>query len=117
MKLKSLSTWSVVALLAATAACTKSSPTRPSETELATATESTTDASSGTTFTSPIAQTPANNAKFAFTEQPITLTVKNAVSTGSSTLTYSFQVATDGAFTKVAYAKDGVAAGSGTTSL
>jgi hypothetical protein len=117
MKLKSLSTWSVVALLAATAACTKSSPTRPSETELATATESTTDASSGTTFTSPIAQTPANNAKFAFTEQPITLTVKNAVSTGSSTLTYSFQVATDGAFTKVVYAKDGVAAGSGTTSL
>src|SRR5919199_419437 len=117
MKLKFASTWSLAALVAVTTACTKNSPTRPSESELPSATESSTDASSGVTVTAPAPVTPAAGVKIAFAEQPLTLTVKNAASTSSSPLTYTFQVATDGNFGNVVYSKDGVTAGAGQTSL
>ena len=57
------------------------------------------------------------NQQFKYAEQPLTLTVKNAVSTGTTALTYSFEVATDAAFANKVYSKDGVAEGSGQTSL
>lgn len=114
-----LSFWSVFALIALAGACTKNSPSRP--TESATAAEQTgsvTDAKSGVTLTTPTLVSPAAGANVRFAEQPLVLTVKNAVSTGSSGLTYTFQVASDTAFASVVFGRDGVAeSASGTTSV
>jgi hypothetical protein len=60
---------------------------------------------------------PAVNQQFKYSEQPLTLTVKNAVSTGTTARTYTFEVATDAAFANKVYSKDGVAEGATNTSL
>lgn len=118
MKLKSFGIWSALALLVATTACQKTSPTRPSDGGASGQTASVTDATTGVTLTSPSLVTPTVNQQFKYAEQPITLTVGNAVSTGTTPLTYLFEVATDGAFANKVYAKDGVASGaSGQTAL
>ena len=111
MNLKSLGTWSALALLLATAACTKTSPTRPSDLASSAQSESVTDATTGVTLTSPQLTTPTLNQQFKNVEQPVTLTIKNAVTTGTTALTYGFEVATDVGFTKKVYNKEGVAAG------
>jgi hypothetical protein len=118
MELKSLRTWgALIALLGLTTSCTTSSPTRPSDSSTAGTTAVTVDAVTGVTMTSPTAISPAVNQQFKYGDQPLTLTVKNAVSTGRTARTYSFEVATDAAFGNRVYAKDGVAEGSGQTSL
>jgi hypothetical protein len=117
MKLKSFGNWSALALFAVTTACTQASPTRPSDGTASGATASVTDAVTGVPLTSPSLITPAVNQQFKNVEQPVTLTIKNAVTTGSAVLTYSFEVATDAAFASKVYTKDGVAAGNGTTGL
>src|SRR6478609_6402658 len=117
MKVNSIRLWSALALLVVATACTKASPTRPSEGTASGQTTSVTDAVTGVTLTSPTAVTPTANQQFRNAEQPITLTVKNAVTSGTTPLTYTFEVATDAAFASKVYTKDGVAAGSGTTSL
>src|SRR5229473_7270021 len=117
MKQKSLSIWSALALLIATPACQKSSPTRPSEAGSTAQTTSVTDATTGITLTSPQLLTPTVNQQFKNVEQPVTLTVKNAVTTGTTALTYTFEVATDGTFANRVYTKDNVAEGSGQTAL
>src|SRR3954471_1931243 len=117
MKLRTLGIWSAFALFAVTLACTKESPTRPSETTASSATASVTDATTGVTLTSPSPVTPAANQQFKNVEQPITLTVKNAVTSGSTPLTYTFEVASDAAFGTKVFSKDGVPPGSGTTAL
>src|SRR5258708_17704125 len=77
-----------------------------------------TDASSGITITTPLLVSPTANQQFKFAEQPLTLTVKNAVQTGSGVLTYGFDVATDAAFASKVCSKDGIAEGAnGQTSL
>jgi hypothetical protein len=86
----------VLCLLVGVAAC--SSPSKPS-----------------VTLTSPQLVAPAMGAQIANSAQPVTLTIQNATTTGSSPLTYTFDVATDQAFTNVVYTKSGVAAGSGGT--
>jgi hypothetical protein len=61
---------------------------------------------------------PSNLAQFTNVSQPVTLTITNGVATGSSTVTYTFEVATDAAFTNKVYTKSGVPAGAnGQTSL
>jgi len=118
MKLKSLAIWSALALLVATTtACQKTSPARPSDDGGSGTSSAVTDAVTGVTLTSPTLLTPTVNQQFKFTDQPITLTVKNAVTTGKTPLTYLFEVATDAAFASKVYSKDGVAEGSGQTSL
>jgi hypothetical protein len=117
MKVKSFGIWSALALLAFTTACTKASPTRPSDVSAAGQTAAVTDAVTGVTLTSPTLVSPSANQQFKFAEQPITLTVANAVSTGTTPLTYTFEVASDAAFASKVYSKDGVAAGSAQTSL
>ena len=115
---KCVTVWSVIALLAGTSACTKSSPTRPAEiTAPESATSSVTDAKSGVSLTTPVPLTPTSNAAIPFADQPMTLTVRNAVSTGSSARTYSFQVASDAGFGNVVFSRDGVAEGAGQTSV
>ena len=117
MKLKSFGIWSALALLVATTACTKSSPARPSDGTASGTSASVTDATTGVTLTSPTAVTPAVNQQFKNIEQPITLTIRNAVTSGTTALTYTFEVASDAAFATKVYSKDGIAAGSGTTAL
>src|SRR3954467_693278 len=98
MKQKSLLIWSALALLVATTACTKASPTRPSDGSASGQTASVTDAVTGVTLTTPSLVTPTVNQLFKNVEQPITLTIKNAVTSGTTALTYTFEVATDVAF-------------------
>lgn len=69
-------------------------------------------------FTSPLASQPANGASYKFTDQPVTLTVTNAVQTGQASVTYSVEVATDPGFANKVYTKDAIAqASASTTSL
>jgi hypothetical protein len=105
-------------MLAVTVGCEKASPTRPSEVNGASvAPESVTDARTGATIVAPRPAAPANNAQIAYGQQPIALSVTNAVSTGASALTYTFEVAGDAAFARKVYTKENVAAGAnGTTS-
>ncbi len=122
---KCLCVWSACALLVAASACTKSSPARPSDASVASDAASAVSGTSaagdlkaaGVTLTTPQPVAPVAGARLKFADQPLTLTVRNAVSTGSSPLTYSFQVATDAGFGSVVFSKDGVAEGSGQTSL
>src|SRR5262249_22982379 len=95
----------------------KSNPTRPTNVEVPADTATVTDAVTGITLTTPQLTSPNNGAEFKFIEQPLTLSVKNAVSTGSTPLTYTFHVSGYAAFVTKAFARDGVAEGSGTTSL
>ncbi len=69
------------------------------------------------TLTMPQAMTPSNGTTVKWTAQPITLTVQNAVTTGSGPLTYTFDVASDVAFATIVASKPNVAAGSGSTSV
>ena len=117
MKLKSFGIWSALALLAFTTACTKASPTRPTDGTASGQTASVTDAVTGVTLTSPALVTPTVNQQFKNVEQPVTLTIRNAVTSGTTALTYSFEVASDAAFATKVYTKDGVTAGAGTTAL
>jgi hypothetical protein len=118
MTLKSFAIWSALAGLVATAACEKS-PARPStvvESPAATTT-SVTDARTGVTMTSPAPSSPADNAQIKFASQPITLTVTNGVTTGSTPLTYTFEVATDNGFATIVQTKSNVTQGTGQTSV
>ena len=119
MRLKSLTVWSALAILATTAACEKASPTRPSGVDTASAAaESVTDARTGATIVAARPSAPATGAQIAYAQQPITLTVANGVTTGSVPLTYTFEVATDAAFAQKTYTKANVAAGgNGSTAL
>ncbi len=117
MNLKTLSLWSALALLVATAACQKSSPTRPSDLASSAQTESVTDAVTGVTLTTPQLTTPTLNQQFKNSEQPLTLTIRNAVTTGTTALTYTFEVATDAGFASKVYSKSGVAGGSNNSTV
>jgi hypothetical protein len=118
MKLKVVSVWSALALLAATTACEKKSPTAPSTPQTASSqTASVTDAATGITLTSPAPLTPADGQQIKFTDQPIKLIVNKAFSTGSRALTYTFEVSSDAGFGTIASSRSGVAAdGSGQVS-
>ena len=117
MKLKSVGVSTALALAVAVSACQKSSPTRPTDAASEASTEVVVDAKAGVTITAPQLVTPTDGQRFRFGDQGLTLTVKNAAATGSSTLTYTFQVASDAAFGSVVFSKDGVAEGNGQTSL
>ncbi|MCU1384387.1 MAG: hypothetical protein JWL71_3084 [Acidobacteria bacterium] len=116
MKQKCLFSWSALALLVTTG-CTQASPTRPSAVSATGTTAVVIDAVTGVTLTVPSPVTPTVNQQFNYAEQPLTLTVKNAVSTGTTALTYGFEVASDATFANKVYAKDGIPEGSGRTSV
>lgn len=118
MRLKSLTVWSALAILASTTACQKASPTRPSGVDsTSSAIESVTDARTGATIVAARPASPAAGAQIPYAQQPITLAVSNGATTGSTALTYTFEVARDAAFGSMAYSKGGVAAGASATSL
>jgi hypothetical protein len=60
---------------------------------------------------------PQDGAQVGNAAQPVTLVVQNATVTGSSVLTYTFEVATDSAFTAKVQSRTAVTQGSGQTSL
>jgi hypothetical protein len=66
-------------------------------------------------FTSPLAALPANGTTYKFKDQPVSLTIGNAVRTSPATVTYMVEVATDTAFANKVYTKEGVAEGTGTS--
>ena len=98
----------------AAAACSKSNaPTQPTATAATTAVA---DATASVTV--PRALSPAAGATIRNVDQPVTLTVANAVLTQSAAATYTFEVSTDSSFASKTYAKSGVPAGAaGQTSL
>jgi hypothetical protein len=112
MNLKSVRLLTAIVCLVAAGACEKKAPTAPATTSASSAeTASVTDVKLGITLTAPVAVSPANNQQIRFSDQPIKLVVTSAVSTGSNSLTYTFEVANDAAFTSIAATKSGTAAG------
>lgn len=96
----------VIAGAAAATACTSSTPSSPSGSSDTTA-----------SVTAPRPTQPSANAQVRFADQPVTLTVQNAVVTQGSGTTYSFEVATDSGFSTKVQTKDNVAEGGGQTSV
>jgi hypothetical protein len=85
------------AALSTVLACGTSNPTRPS-----------------TSFTAPISNGPANGTNFNFNQQPITLTIVNAVHTGPAP-TYNVDVASNADFSNVVFSQQGIPEGAGGT--
>jgi hypothetical protein len=121
---KILIVWSTAVLIASAVACSQQTPAPSASAAAATVAagastaRSVTDDLSGVTLTSPTLSTPNAGQSFKFTEQPLTLVVKNAITTGTAALTYTFQVATDAGFASLAFSQDGIAQGAnGSTSV
>lgn len=125
MNLKTLTVVSALTFLVVATAC-EQSPTRPSTADAGTArpaasvTDATSvaDAKASVSLTAPTPVSPADNALVRFADQPVKLVVGNGVTTGSTALTYTFEVASDSGFASKVYTKDGVSeGGDGQTSL
>jgi hypothetical protein len=71
----------------------------------------------GVTISPPSVVTPSANAQISISDQPITLTVKNATTNGVRPLSYEFQVSTDSSFGSQLFAKTGIPPGSAQTSI
>lgn len=71
----------------------------------------------GVNITAPTPVQPNPNAQLAVDQQPVTLMVDNATTTGVRPLTYTFEVATDADFTNKVFSRGDVAPGEGRTSL
>jgi hypothetical protein len=65
------------------------------------------------TFTAPVSVGPTDHARFRNLDQPVTLSVQNAVVTQAGTTTYTFEVATDVSFSTRVQTKDNVPEGAG----
>jgi len=105
--MKRMLLWSAVAAAAlSAAACASSTPSQPSGSAAATG-----GANATPSIAAPRPVSPANNAAIRFGDQPLTLTVVNAVTTGSSSVTYTFEVASDAAFANRVQTFDNVAQG------
>jgi hypothetical protein len=73
--------------------------------------------STTSSFTVPVSILPVDRARFRNLDQPVTLSVQNAVTTQAGTTTYTFEIATDAAFSTKVQTKDNVAEGTGQTSI
>jgi hypothetical protein len=72
----------------------------------------------GVNITQPRLMTPAQSARIAVDQQPITLAVQNSTSNGVRPLTYVFEVATDINFTNKVFVREGIQPGdNGQTTL
>jgi hypothetical protein len=122
MKSKSVFVTGALLLLVVTAACEKTSPAAPTTSSAASAAtlssgeSPVTIASTGVTLGAATLVAPVPNRQFKFNEQPVTLIVNNGLTTGTTPLTYMFEVATDTGFTSKAFTR-GVAQGTGQTSV
>lgn len=71
----------------------------------------------GVAISAPTPQSPSAGSQIAVDDQPITLKVQNATTTGVRPLSYTFQVASDSDFKQVLFAKTGVTPGDGETTV
>ena len=72
----------------------------------------------GVGITAPQMVLPSGGQRIAFDQQPVTLTIGNATTTGVRPLSYRFDLAADAGFTNILFSREGVEAGaSGQTSL
>src|SRR6185295_9443448 len=109
MTKRSLKLVSALALLVVATGCQKPAPTTPSSTStVSIESASATDAKTGITLTSPAAVSPTDGQQVKFSDQPIKLVVNKATTTGTTALTYTFEVATDASFATIAASKGGV---------
>src|SRR5438093_3664285 len=98
-------------VLAAALAAGCESSSNPS---VPTGSAATPDAANATpSIVAPRPLSPANNALVRNAEQPITLSVFNAISTAGSGVTYTFEVASDAAFASRVQTFDNIAEGAG----
>lgn len=67
------------------------------------------------TVTTPVLTTPANGATISNAAQPLTLTVANGLVTSGASASYSFEVATDAAFTSVTTTRESEQGSNGQT--
>src|SRR6266849_7348779 len=105
--------WLMLAASAAAAGCTSSNPSRPSAAAPVANVENST-----ASIAAPRPLTPANNAQIRNADQPVTLTALNAITTATSAVTYTFEVASDAAFASRVQTWDNVAeGGAGQTSV
>jgi len=112
MTLKSIKIVTALALLVVAAGCEKQAPTTPSSTSaVSIESASVTDAKTGITLTSPAAVSPTDGQQLKFSDQPIKLVVNKATTTGTTALTYTFEVATDAGFANIVATKGGTDAG------
>jgi hypothetical protein len=101
MSVKIVTVWSVLAIT--TLACGTSNPTAPTSSGV----------SKSASFVSPQTATPAADSQIPYRTQPITVSVANGASTASGTPTYTFEVATDAAFSNIVFSNANVPQGSG----
>jgi hypothetical protein len=71
----------------------------------------------GVQITTPKMVDPSGGTKIPVGNQPITLTVENATTNGVRPLTYTFDLATDSAFSNKVFTRNGIAPGNGRTSV
>jgi hypothetical protein len=88
---------SVVLTVLGATACSGTNPAQPSTSSI----------------TAPVSVLPTDRARFRNLDQPVLLSVQNAVITQAGTTTYTFEVATDSAFSAKVQTKDNVAEGTG----
>jgi hypothetical protein len=96
-----------VAASAAAIGCTSSTPSQPSATAPVAVVNTT------ASIAAPRPLTPANGAQIRNADQPVTLIALNAITTASSAVTYTFEVASDAAFANRVQTWDNVAEGGG----
>ena len=71
----------------------------------------------GVTISAPVLVSPAQGFKFKESEQPISLIIQNATTSGVRALTYTFEVASDSGFGTKVFSRSNVAPGDGRTSV
>ena len=71
----------------------------------------------GVNITAPAPVLPNSGARVTVEDQPVTLTVQNAATSGVRPLSYSFEIATDTGFSSKVFSREGIAPGEGKTSL
>lgn len=111
MRVRILGPAAAVACTAFLAACgsTSSNPAQPSGGSSST---SSSTASLTSSIVAPRPVSPTNASLIRNADQPVVLTVANGLVTGGAAATYTFEVATDQAFSSKVQVKDGVSEGS-----
>jgi hypothetical protein len=69
----------------------------------------------GVEITAPRPTIPTGGVRILVDQQPLTLTVENASTSGPRALTYSFEIATDAGFSSVVFMREGITPGEGST--
>jgi hypothetical protein len=96
-----------LAALAAATGCTSSNPSQPTTNAPAASADAT------ASIAAPRPVTPANSSQIRNVDQPVTVVVQNAITTGSSAPAYTFEIASDAAFANRVQTWNDVAQGSG----